>query len=125
MKYLNLLYEELATHMKEKEDLKKTFESVNPDLLQIMERYVAVNVKNEMTVGEMAKNYMFFLEEVNKEEKYFLEHGAYRYCRLSDVMEKVYNDRNYMRKYMVGLAISLILWPQHREYFQFFLSFLN
>jgi len=105
--------------------VQQAFLDLDEDLRSIMEHYIDVNVRGGLSVSDLAQAYVFFLAENDKEEKYFFEHGRYRYDCLQDVQHKVYENGEYMQKYMVGLAVSMILWPQHREYFRFFSHFID
>lgn len=130
---LELLKQELLTvfgggadaRSKRTEQIRESFENLDEEFRCVMERYLEVNVKEGVTIREMAQAYVFFLAENDKEEKYFFEHGKYRYSRLAEVLAKVYDNAEYMQKYMLGLAVSMIIWPQHREYFRFFSSFID
>jgi len=90
-----------------------------------MEHYIEVNERNGTSISDLAEGYAFFLATNDEEEKYFFEHGKYRYDSLKEVSERVYENAGYMEKYMLGLAVSMVLWPQHRKYFQFFSHFLD
>lgn len=105
--------------------VREAFADIDEDFRRIMERYIQVSEKSGISLEYMVKSYIFLIEETNKEERYFYEHGTYRYRTLEEVMNRVYNNKDYMKKYMVGLAVSAILWRQHRRYFQFFSSFIK
>lgn len=103
----------------------KAFAHVDNDLATIMERYIDIAQKNGDTLPFMAESYAFFLDETEKEALFFYQEGHYRYSTLEEVVHQVYANETYMKKYMTGLAISLLLWPQHKQFFVFFHTFLH
>lgn len=72
------------------------------------------------TVASLAEAYLMFCDDTMEETKYFIEHDDYRYHKFSEVAANVYFDESYMWKYMIGLGLSLYLWPQHRACLRFF-----
>ena len=103
----------------------EAFNHMDADLAGIMERYIRIAQKGGITIHFMAESYAFLLDETENEERYFYQEGHYRYSKLEEVIHKVYDDEAYMKKYMTGLAVSLLLWPQHKEYLRFFRTFLQ
>ena len=103
----------------------EAFADMDKELATIMERYIYIAQKNGDTIPFMAESYAFFLDETEKEERYFYSEGHYRYSKLEEVLHSVYDDEVYMKKYMTGLAVSLLLWPQHKRFFAFFRTFLQ
>lgn len=103
----------------------EAYEHLDADLAAIMERYIRIAQKGGITIPFMAESYAFLLDETENEERYFYQEGHYRYSKLEEVIHKVYDDEAYMKKYMTGLAVSLLLWPQHKEYLRFFRAFLQ
>lgn len=68
----------------------------------------------------LAEAWYFINDMVMEETYYFVKNGRYRYSAFKEVNEKVYQNAGYMKKYMIGLAISDYLWVQHRKIFQWF-----
>lgn len=110
---------------KRKAEMQRGFEALDEESSAIMERYLRINEENGLSIPFMAESYLFLLDENDKEELYFYRNGHYRYSKLEEVINQVYNDTDYMKRYMAGVAVSLILWPQHREYFSYFREFLK
>lgn len=110
---------------KRKQGIQKVFNELDETEAAIMERYIRINQENGISVSFMAESYFFFLSENDKEEMYFYRNGQYRYSKLDEVINQVYNDENYMRRYMAGVAVSLLLWPQHRSYLRFYRHFMK
>lgn len=94
-------------------------------LRQFLETYVAHCTQAGASCDDMAESYAFLLRETMKEQMYFAKHGTYRYHTQDDVRDRVYRDDGYMTKYMTGLALSTVLWPNHVALYHFFKRFVE
>ena len=74
---------------------------------------------------EQAISYIAVLNDTLEETLYFIEHKKYRYSTLTQVEEKVYLNKDYMKKYMVGLAISSFIWNAHIEVRRYFAKYID
>ena len=72
------------------------------------------------SIDELVDAYMFLNRMCSEETKFFVENGRYRYSYVKDVENMVYNDSDYMEKYMLGLSLSQYLWKQHTQMYTFF-----
>jgi 2-polyprenyl-3-methyl-5-hydroxy-6-metoxy-1,4-benzoquinol methylase len=61
----------------------------------------------------LAESYLTILGDTLDEQLYFRDHGHYRHSTFAEVAASVYHDRDYMDRYMYGLAITNFLWPNH------------
>lgn len=66
-----------------------------------------------LSIDYLAECYLTILGDTLDEQTYFRDHGHYRHSTFAEVAESVYHDRDYMDRYMYGLAISTFLWPNH------------
>ena len=82
--------------------------------------YIRYCISQGDTISQMADAYLELVDEINNEQLYFARTGRYRFSTLAEVEEVVYKNQKYMRMYMQGLAITLFLWPQHRDIRKFF-----
>lgn len=96
------------------------FDKMGDDLKRFLAKYILLCQRNNISLAEIADAYAFLLKETMKEQIYFSKYKKYRYKYLSDVLEKVYANAEYMRKYMIGLAISTAIWDNHVKIYQFF-----
>ena len=94
-------------------------------LRQFLETYVAHCTQAGASCDDMAESYAFLLRETMKEQMYFAKHGTYRYHTQDDVRDRGYRDDGYMTKYMTGLALSTVLWPNHVALYHFFKRFVE
>ena len=84
--------------------------------LDQLTRYLRFCVEAKgLTLDYLAESYLTLLANMLDEQFYFREHGRYRHSTFAEVAESVYHDRDYMDRYMYGLAISTFLWPNHVE----------
>lgn len=65
-------------------------------------------------------SYLFINEMVMEEQFYFIRNGKYRNSTYVEVNEQVYQNQEYMMKYMIGLTISDYIWLQHLEMIRYF-----
>jgi len=85
-----------------------------------MELYLKYMVDQHEDVDSLCRAYCALLDQTLEEQLYFQRHFQYRYSRFSDVAHRVYYDDAFMHDYMIGLAVSLYLWPNHRAIHRFF-----
>lgn len=79
-----------------------------------------------VSLHKQAEAYLLCLNDTLNETKYFLENKAqrYRYASFDEVKNKVYLNEQYMKDYMIGLAISSYIWETHIKVRKFFVNFL-
>ena len=74
---------------------------------------------------ELAQAYTFINNMVLEETYYFIENGTYRNSTFNEVNDIVYQNEEYMKKYMLGLSISDYIWTQHLKMLRWFREVLN
>lgn len=84
------------------------------------ERYLGYLLDQDEDIGSLSAAYCALLDETIEEQLFFQRNQRYRYQTFAEVSDLVYFDEAYMHNYMVGLAISLYLWPNHRAIRRFF-----
>ncbi|MGN6611778.1 MAG: class I SAM-dependent methyltransferase [Angustibacter sp.] len=82
-------------------------------------RYLDFCLTKGLTLDYLAESYLTILGDTLDEQQYFQHHGRYRHSTFAEVAESVYHDRQYMDRYMYGLAITNFLWPNHVEMARF------
>jgi 2-polyprenyl-3-methyl-5-hydroxy-6-metoxy-1,4-benzoquinol methylase len=65
------------------------------------------------------ENYRWLCAQFLEEEIHFVRTGNYRFTRLSEVQDRVYNNHAYMKQYMDGLLVSQVFWSNHARSFSF------
>jgi SAM-dependent methyltransferase len=100
--------------------LTSSLEGMSDDLKRELGDYLEYCGARGLSTEYLADCYNTIVNDTRTEQMYFWKHGKYRYERFKDVADKVYLDRNYMNKYMYGLALTSFLWPNHAELGEFF-----
>lgn len=93
--------------------LEQALESATADELDRLSAYVAFCQSKGLSTDYLAASYLTILGDTLEEQIYFREAGRYRHATFEEVAASVYHDREYMDRYMYGLAITNFLWPNH------------
>lgn len=104
-------------------NIKDSFDSLNEDMMLFLEQLLNVYDSQNRNIKFLAECYAFILKETMREQMYFAKHKDYRCHTYAEVADAVYDSPNYMEKYMIGLAISTVLWYNHRKLYEFYLKF--
>jgi len=86
-------------------------ESLADDILQLTGENLA----------EYCADYRWMCDEFVKEEIFFRRNKRYRLSTLREAQESVYDNPEFMKRYMFGLLISQILWRNHASVFDSYL----
>lgn len=79
----------------------------------------------ESDIQTIAEAYNLIVVDTANETRYFLKNGTYRYSSFEETEKLVYSNKEYMSKYMIGLAISGYLWPNHIRIFHWYQEMLQ
>ena len=104
--------------------LKKHLESMDADFRNLaneyLENYLSVLKDLGITFTAAVEAYNNMIIMLLEEQMYFVEFGEYRYSTFKEANELVYNNPDFMRDYMIGVALSQFLWKNHSRIFRFF-----
>lgn len=89
-----------------------------------LESYIAYCLSAGFDYGYLAECYNTIVRDTLKEQLYFQRHGRYRHSSYIDVAASVYQNEDYMKRYMYGLALTTYLWPNHRTIHRCFVDAL-
>lgn len=67
----------------------------------------------DRTMEELADAYLMFVTDTLEQTDHFARTGSYQYSTFREVEDRVYHNRMYMSKYMIGLSLSSCLWENH------------
>jgi 2-polyprenyl-3-methyl-5-hydroxy-6-metoxy-1,4-benzoquinol methylase len=112
------LMDRLIEIIGDKNPLHRKFIAGAGDMLLSKEKedllaYIQYCAKENLTLDNIASCYDLVVRDTAREQMYFRRHGKYRHSTFQEVASSVYGDDNYMRQYMVGLALTAFLWPNH------------
>lgn len=87
-----------------------------------LESYIYYCLKSGYDISFLAQCYDLIVKDTLKEQIHFKRNKCYRFSSFREVASLVYHNDTYMRKYMIGLALTTFLWPNHLAIRKFFLS---
>jgi 2-polyprenyl-3-methyl-5-hydroxy-6-metoxy-1,4-benzoquinol methylase len=68
----------------------------------------------------IAQSYETILDDTFEAQMFFMREGRYQHSTFKEVADAVYFNPDYMKRYMVGLAVTNYLWPNHVQIRRFF-----
>lgn len=105
----------------QKKKLEVFFKSKDTNFLDEFElfltEYIEYLNKNNMTIEYGIDAYLKMVNDMFKSQVKFMRTGKYPVSKTSDAIDNVYNDKQEMLSYMIGLALSQYLWSTHYEMF--------
>lgn len=78
-----------------------------------------------VTLEECVQCYITMCREIIIEQLKFSKTGKYSATSAKDVAEVLYSTKEQMTRYMYGLALSIILWPNHFKMYKFYMACLS
>jgi len=93
--------------------ITQAVDGATPEEIDRLAGYLEFCLGKGLSLDYLAESYLTILGDTLDEQHYFSEHGAYRHSTFAEVAASVYHDRDYMDRYMYGLAITNFLWPNH------------
>ena len=93
--------------------LNQAISGGTPEEITRLSKYLEFCLAKDLTLEYLAECYLTILGDTLEEQLYFRDNGTYRHSTFDEVAESVYHDRDYMDRYMYGLAITNFLWPNH------------
>lgn len=118
---LEIILEENPMH---KSFIKGALNHVNAAELKMLDSYLDFCKERGHDIKYMANSYLTIVGDTFREQIYFMKHKEYRHKSYADVAGHVYHDKDYMDKYMYGLAITSFLWPNHLDMGRLFVETL-
>ena len=89
-----------------------------------VESYIAFQHQGGLSDERIAQGYLTIVEDTFIEELRFRETGRYRFSTFAEAQSTVYDNHDYMSRYMVGLALSSFWWSNHMKMRRYFKSHL-
>jgi 2-polyprenyl-3-methyl-5-hydroxy-6-metoxy-1,4-benzoquinol methylase len=102
--------------------LERALDEATSDELRRLDDYLGFCLGRGLEMSYLARSYLTIVEDTLEEQFFFNRAGHYRHSTFAEVADRVYHDREYMDRYMYGLAISTFLWPNHVAMARFFRS---
>lgn len=94
--------------------LSKSFATHSDEAITQIERVAGLVMR---LIGDQPKecfqHYRWMCQRFGEEELHFRRTGKYRLDSFSEAESQVYANKDFMRRYMNGLLVSQLLWPNH------------
>ena len=122
----NALFEAIAAiNPMQRRFIDKSWRQLSEEEKSGFVRYVNFCQEMGKSLSEIANAYNVIVKDTLVEQIYFRRHGRYRNSSYIEVANAVYQNPAYMTDYMIGLALSGYLWPNHVAMHRFFQAWLN
>lgn len=119
----SLIKEILVLNPLHRKFLVNAYDSLDQEAKHNMENYLKfLFTVEKLELAFIAASYHLIVTDTLREQLYFQKNKAYRYSSYEEVAGHVYQNDDYMTKYMYGLAITSFLWPQHQQIHHWFYS---
>lgn len=132
MQYKNInylkekIFEKSSFQQKKLEDFfRKQDRKFNQEFELFLTEYIEYLNKNNMSIEYGIDAYLKMVNDMFKSQIKFMRTGKYPVANTTEAIDNVYNDRNEMLSYMIGLALSQYLWSTHYEMFNHLKDELN
>ncbi|MDO9182079.1 MAG: hypothetical protein Q7U04_06705, partial [Bacteriovorax sp.] len=93
---------------------------IKKDLIEFFIGYSTYMKSTGITVEDLGDAYLQLVADMCYARLEFVRHGKYPKNNQAEALSDVYNDKEVMTRYMLGLALSQFLWRQHYSLFQFY-----
>jgi len=100
--------------------MRAALDNIRAEELEHLSKYLAFCGGRGLSNKYLADCYMTIVGDTIREQIYFQRNKRYRHSTFAEVAQSVYFDREYMSRYMYGLALTSFLWPNHLAMFRFF-----
>ena len=74
------------------------------------------------SVKQCIEDYVWWCGEQLEEELFFRRNKRYRRSTFKECLEEIYNNDEYMTKYMNGLLFTQVWWSNHTQIFTYYLD---
>jgi 2-polyprenyl-3-methyl-5-hydroxy-6-metoxy-1,4-benzoquinol methylase len=78
-----------------------------------LEEYIQYCLSMSLSIDYLTDCYLTMVQDTFNEQVYFMRHKHYRHNSFQQVADNVYFNKEYMDRYMYGLALSSFIWPNH------------
>jgi len=85
-----------------------------------VENYLLFQEREKITDAQIVESYLTIVHDTFIEEMHFREKGHYRFSTFAEAEAAVYGNADYMKRYMIGLALSSFWWSNHTQIRRFF-----
>lgn len=120
MEVLDYIYSKKKTQKKKIEALFSEMPGLAEELEFFLKRYLPILGGGCSAHQKLGDSYLKMSAQMAFARLQFLRDGKYPTQEHGDAIENVYQNRETMLQYMLGLALSQYLWKHHYRLFQFY-----
>ncbi|MFC1895472.1 hypothetical protein ACFL0Q_02265 [Thermodesulfobacteriota bacterium] len=126
---IDTLISSLVEHIIARNPMQASFVTNSLGLLDVADRrdlasYIVFSLQNDLDMSALAAAYNLIVRDTLREQLHFMRFKRYRFNSFDEVAASVYFNESYMREYMIGLALTTFLWPNHMAMRHFFIRHL-
>ncbi len=114
----------VARNPRQRAPMATTLASLEDDERRDLEAWIAHAMRTGEDSESLAEAYDTVVRDTLREQLHFRREGRYRHSSFTDVAGSVYFSSVYMRRYMLGLALTGFLWENHLALRRFVLGAL-
>jgi len=113
--YFDLIKNEMIKVWPDHERVINKSLSQRDDELLIFTEKISEMIYNLISedIVQYCESYKWTCQMLTQEEIYFRREGKYRFSKLSEVQSSVYDDSEFMSKYVRGLLLTQVMWTNH------------
>lgn len=100
--------------------LTASLAKLEPAERQHANAYIDFLLGDGQTVESLADAYLLIVDDTFRETMHFRQTGRYRYTSFAEARANVYDNHDYMQRYMLGLGLSTFWWFNHVRLRRFF-----
>lgn len=119
---LDRIYMKAPTQKKKIEWFFKEFPSAEEDLETFLQIYKPFMKMESITIDQLADAYLWMITQMLHCRIEFTKTGCYPSSSQQEAIQNVYENRETMEKYMLGVALSYYLWWQHYQLLSFYIK---
>jgi 2-polyprenyl-3-methyl-5-hydroxy-6-metoxy-1,4-benzoquinol methylase len=112
----------------QKKKLDKLFESrpaIKSELADFLEDYQEYMRISGIEITELCEAYITLLSQMMHARIHFMRTGEYPHDSQESTIDDIYSNDVFMKRYMLGLAVSQFLWEHHYEIFSFYSNYVK
>lgn len=117
---INYIGHKNPLHLKKLQKNLSSVDGMQKDLESFLSTYRVFMNANNIREENLADAYLELVEQMSCARIAFLRTGKYPLDSHQQAVDGIYNNKELMTKYMLGLGVSQFLWKHHYQLFNFY-----
>jgi 2-polyprenyl-3-methyl-5-hydroxy-6-metoxy-1,4-benzoquinol methylase len=93
--------------------------ALTPDEIAEAAKYISYLLEHN-DLDFLTTSYLTILDDTKRAQIDFMRDKKYQFSSFAEVADSVYFNKDYMTRYMIGLALTEFVWPNHIQIRRFF-----